>query len=187
MAGDTAGAPQKPQRSLVVLDTETTGLTEQDIVVEVAWWRLDTDERGRFVPAHDVAWVLEHAHPDALVINGYRERLADAAQDDNTELARLHHALRGQVLGGSNIRYDAAKMARLFQAAGMHPEPWHYHLAELSSYAAGVLSLPLSKPPGLAACCALLDVPPGDHTAEADVTATGRCFLALAEKAGVTI
>lgn len=176
---------EKPKRRLVVVDTETTGLTEKDIIVEVAWWDLGTDERGRFVPAHDVGWVLENAHPDALTLNGYHARLLDAEHDDGTELDRLHRVLRGQVIGGSNIRYDVAKLARLFAGNGLHPEPWFYHLAELAPYACGVLGLPLTDPPGLAACCELLSVPPGDHTAEADVTATGECFRALMAKAGV--
>lgn len=180
--GDTA--PEKPRRRLVVVDTETTGLTERDIVVEVAWWDLGTDERGRFVPRHDVAWVRANAHPDALTLNGYEQRLVTATQDDGTELARLHHALRGQIIAGSNVRYDAAKLAHLFRHHGMFPEPWHYHLMELAPYCAGVLGLPVSDPPGLARCCELLAIPPGDHTAEADVTATGLCFRALMEKAG---
>lgn len=173
------------ERRIVALDTETTGLTEKDIVVEVGWWDLTTDERGHFVPRHDVAAVLATAHPDALEINGYRERLADAPQDDGTEMLRLHHVLRGQILAGSNVRFDANHLSRMFRTAGMHPEPWHYHLAELAPYTAGVLGLPLSDPPGLARVCELLGVQPGDHTAEADVTATGECFRALFAKAGV--
>lgn len=173
-------------RRLLVLDTETTGLTQRDIVVEIAWWDLVSDERGSFVPRHDVAWVREHAHPDALVLNGYEQRIATAVQDDGTELRRLHHALRGQVLAGSNVRFDAAHLARLFQSSGMHAEPWHYHLSELASYAAGVLGLSPSDPPGLARCCDLLSVSPGDHTAAEDVRATVECFRALMAKAGVT-
>lgn len=174
------------RRRLVCLDTETSGLSDRDVIVEIAYWDVDADRRGCFVPAHDVAWVLEHAHPDALAINGYNARLVDATHDDGTELLALHHALRGQCLAGSNIRYDAAKLSRLFVANGMHPEPWHYHLIELSSYAAGVLGLDPCAPPGLAKCCDLLGIPAGDHTAEADVQATGLAFKALMAKAGVT-
>lgn len=175
----------KPKRRLVCVDTETSGLTARDVVVEVSWWDLGTDERGSFVPAHDVEWVREHAHPDALVLNGYESRIANAAQDDGTELARLHRVLRGQCIGGSNVRFDAAGLARTFTAAGMHPEPWFYHLSELSPYACGVLGLPPTDPPGLAACCELLGVAPGDHSAAEDVRATGECFRALMAKAGV--
>jgi DNA polymerase-3 subunit epsilon len=173
-------------RRLVVVDTETTGLTDKDIIVEIAWWDLGTDERGVFIPQHDVAWVLMNAHPDALAMNGYEQRLANAPQNDGSALTRLHHVLRGQCIGGSNIRYDVAKLSRLFAANRLRPEPWFYHLAELSPYACGVLGLPPTDPPGLSKCCDLLGIPAGDHTAAADVTATGLAFKALMAKAGVT-
>lgn len=184
-----ASAPaitEKPKRHVVVVDTETTGLTERDIAVEVAWWDLDTDERGRFVPKHNTAWVLANAHPDALAINGYEQRLADATQDDGTGVSRLHEVLRGQVLAGSNVRFDAGKLAALFDVWGLAKEPWFYHLAELGPFAAGTLGLPLWDMPGLSASCELLDIEPGDHTAEADVTATGLCFRALQARAQVS-
>lgn len=176
---------EKPKRRLVCVDTETTGLREQDIPIEVAWHDMGTGEHGCFIPRHDVDKVRANAHPDALALNGYEERIAGAVQDDGTELRRLHLALRGQVLAGSNVRFDAAKLARLFERWGMAPEPWTHRLGELAPYAAGVLGLPLGDLPGLAACCELLGVEPGDHTAEADVAATVRCFEALAGKAGV--
>ncbi len=177
-------------RELVIVDVETTGLEPHDICVEVGWHDLRTGEHGGFVPSHDVAWVLENAHPKALEVNGYRERLVEAKQDDGSELHRLHHRLRGQSLGGSNVRTDAAHMARMFVAAeGLVREPWHYHLAELSSYACGVLGLPITEPPGLWTCCELLGVEPeGDvHTAQGGASATARCFTALMAKAGVTL
>lgn len=176
-------------RGLVIVDVETTGLEPHDICVEVGWHDLRTGEHGGFVPAHDVAWVLENAHPKALEVNGYRERLVDAKQDVlGIELDGLHRRLRGQSLGGSNVRTDAAHMARLFDVAGMVREPWHYHLAELSSYACGVLGLPVTEPPGLWTCCELLGVEPEDdvHTAEGGASATARCFAALIERAGAT-
>jgi DNA polymerase-3 subunit epsilon len=169
---------------LVIVDVETTGLEPHDICVEVGWHDLRTGEHGGFVPAHDVAWVLDNAHPRALEVNGYRERLVDAKQDDGYEVHRLHHRLRGQSLGGSNVRTDAAHMARLFADEDLAREPWHYHLAELSSYACGVLGIPITDPPGLWSCCELLGVEPeGDvHTAEGGASATARCFTALMAK-----
>jgi hypothetical protein len=178
---------EKPRRHVVVVDTETTGLREQDITVEVAWWDLDTDERGRFVPKHNVEWVRANAHPDALALNGYEQRISGATQDDGAGVRRLHEVLRGQVLAGSNVRFDAAKLAALFAVWGLAREPWFYHLAELGPYAAGVLGVPLWDMPGLSGTCALLDIPPGDHTAEADVTATGLAFRTLMARTAVTV
>lgn len=186
---DTTGTPAeevpKPKRRRVVVDTETTGLRDHDIPIEVAWHDIDSGEHGHFIPRHDVDKVRANAHPAALELNGYEQRIAHAAQDvDGIELDRLHRALRGQVLAGSNVRFDARMLAGLFDRWGMVPEPWHYHLGELAPYACGVLGLPLGELPGLAACCELLGVEPGDHTAEADVRATVRCLQVLAEKAG---
>lgn len=175
---------EAPKRRLVVVDVESTGLRERDIPVEVAWRDVDTGEHGCFVPRHNVVWVREHGQPDALALNGYEARIAPAEMDDGTELDRLHQALRGQVLGGSNVRFDARMLARLFAAWGRPAEPWHFRLAELSSYAAGVLGLPLGDLPGLSGVCNLLGIRPGDHTAAEDVRATTECFQALAAKAG---
>lgn len=188
--GEAPAAPvevENPRRHIVVVDTETTGLSSRDIAVEVAWWDLDTDERGRFVPKHNVAWVMENAHPDALAMNGYHERLAGAQQDDGTGVRRLHEVLRGQVLAGSNVRFDAGKLAALFEVWGLAKEPWFYHLGELGPYAAGVLRVPLWDMPGLSGTCALLEIPAGDHTAEADVTATGLAFRNLMARVAVNV
>lgn len=111
-------------RRLIVVDVETTGLESHDICVEVGWHDVESGEHGSFVPAHDVAWVLANAHPRALEVNGYRERLVDAAQDDGTEVRRLHERLGGHVMGGSNVRTDAVHVARLFDAAGLVPMPF---------------------------------------------------------------
>lgn len=177
---------QEFSRQLVIIDVETSGLEPHDICVEVGWHVAATGEHGSFVPAHDVTWVLEHGHPRALAINGYRERLQHAPQDDGTEVARLHRIVAGKTLGGSNVRTDAAHMARLHDAAGLEREPWHHRLAELPSYAAGVLGLPITDLPGLWACCELLGVDTEDdvHSAAGGAAATARCFAALARLAG---
>lgn len=169
-------------RRLLVLDTETSGLRPFDVCVEVSWHDLGTDERGTFIPRHSVRWVLENGQPEALELNGYRDRIAEAKQDNGSEAARLHEALRGQRLAGANPAFDARHMERLFRASGMHPDPWHHRLADITNLTAGALDIdPADDLPGLSACCDLWGVPPGDHTAAADVEATRRCFLALAQ------
>jgi len=182
MSGET------PKRRTVVVDCESTGLTDQDIAVEIAWWDLDTDERGSFIPFHDEGWVRKHGHPDALRINGYLDRLAGKPQDDGTETRRLHHVLRGQCIAGANIgRADCAWLVKAFRQAGLHPEPWNYRLGEIGPYAAGVLGLRLSDAPGLSDICVRLGIDPEPevHTAENGVTVTGLALKALSEKAGV--
>lgn len=173
-------------RRIVVVDVESTGLRDIDICVEVAWHDLTRGDTAAFIPEHDVAWVFINGQPDALALNGYADRLADVdMQDDGQRLLDLHMALRGQVLAGANPAFDAAHLSRLFVRAGLHPDPWHHRLLDLSAYAAGVLGLNPGELPGLASVCDLLSIPAGDHTAAADVAATAACFQALFEKAGI--
>ena len=180
--------PDHPTRTLYVVDVETSGLEPHDICVEVAWENVTTGEAGSFVPAHDVDWVLANAHPKALEVNGYRERLIDAPHDDGTMLADLWARLDGNVIGGSNVRIDADHTGRLFAAAGLRREPFHYRLVELSTAVAVALGLPLTESPGLWDSCTLLGVAPEDdvHAAAGGAAATARCFRALAAlRAGV--
>lgn len=174
-------------RHLVIVDVETSGLRDFDACVEVAWLDVDTGARGAFVPAHDPAWVARYGQPAALNLNRYTERLADAPQDDGTELVRLYLALRGNALAGSNPGFDAGHLTTLFLAYDLTPiEPWHHRMPDVSNYAAGVLGLDPRELPGLAKVCELLGVEPGDHTAERDVDATAACFARLAEIAAET-
>ena len=171
-------------RPIVVVDTETSGLDlDEDFAVEVAWWNLKTDERGSFVPIHDVARVLTPRNVPALRVNRYIDRLADAPQDmDFVELNRLHDQLDGATLAGSNPAFDAVFLARMFAEGGRtRLRPWHYRMLDLAAYAAGVLGLP--EVPGLSTVCGELHIDQPDHSAEGDVTATGRCLLALIDRA----
>jgi DNA polymerase-3 subunit epsilon len=175
-------------RRVVVVDVETTGLNPlHQVAVEVAWWDLDTGERGVFVPPHS-DFDMQHAEPRALELNGYYDRGLDNPNGwdwGGKELGRLHDVLQGQTLAGSNPRFDAAFLHQLFVDDAREPEPWHHRLLDVSAYAAGVLGL--VELPGLSAVCEQLGVAPGDHTAAADVTAAGRALLELRERrAGLT-
>lgn len=166
-------------RQLVVVDVESSGLREADLTVEVAWRNVDTGERGEFVPAHNTAWVLRFGQPTALEMNGYRERLLEAPQDDGTEVARLHTALTGNCLAGSNPGFDwYMHLSRLFRRHRLG-QPHHHRMPDISNYAAGVLGIDPRELPGLARVCELLGVEAPDHTAAGDVRATGECFDAL--------
>lgn len=167
-------------RHLVVVDTETNGLDpEHHEPVEVAWWNLTTDVRGHFITAHDVHKVLWKADVKALQVNRYVDRIADRVpHSHHTETYDLHDQLKGNTLAGSNPAFDAVMLRKLQDLAS---SPWHYRLFDLSAYAAGALGL--DELPGLATVCELLNIEPGDHTAEADVTATGLCIRALQARA----
>lgn len=190
--------PRAP-RQLIVVDVETNGLDlERHQAIEVAWWNLTTNERGYFIPRHDVHEVLATAELEALRINRYIERIAGLLPMDD---GRQADELWGQfvptgigdpdgvrhTLVGCNPRFDAAMVTKVFVRSPvtefLEPEPWHHRLWDLSTYAAGVLGL--DELPGLSTICELLGIEPGDHTAEADVTATALCFRVLQAKAGI--
>lgn len=166
---------------VIVVDTETTGLDhEQDFAVEVAWQDYATGETGCFVPAHDPELVLAVAHPTALEVNGYRERIMHRPQDDGTEVDRLHDALDGATVVGSAPALDGAMLAKLFLAReGLRARPWHHRVVDLGSYAAGVLGLPLDDVQGLWWLSGHLGVERPDHGALTDVRSTVACLRAL--------
>ena len=168
-------------RALVVVDTETTGLDPTvHVPVEVGWWNLHTGERGLFIPVHTQA-DLRRADPKALEINRYWERGLDLeAQWDEAQwcLERLHKALVGNSLVGSNPVFDASMLNPLFQRHGLAPGPWHYALLDVGTYAAGVLGLSIGERLTLSELCQLFGMPQ-THDAEGDVTVTGRCLLEL--------
>ena len=167
-------------RDLIVVDCESTGLRRGfDIAVEVAWMNVDTGESGEFVPYHSVAWVLEFADPVALEINGYRDRLMSAKQDDGTETVRLHEVLKDNALAGSNPRADADWLVPVFAEHGLDGEPQHYRFPDVASFGSGVLGINPRELQGLFGISSRLGVKPGDHTAMADVVATAECFRRL--------
>lgn len=175
-------------RQIVVVDVETTGLDpERHIAVEVAWWNLSTDEFGSFVPPHPLGVALA-GDLEALRTNRYVDRLADAVQDTSGHAAGyLWDKLHENTLAGCNPAFDAAFLRKMFREAydGQRdvvpgPPDWHHRLLDLSAYAAGVLGIPVTELPGLAAVCERLGVPHVEaHTAHGDVAATVACFRAL--------
>lgn len=174
---------EEAKRPIVVVDVETTGLhPEYHHVIEVAWWNLDTDEHGEFIPRHEWADIARSAQPEALRINRYLDRIHGKPQDeDKTELRRLVEQLNGARMAGSNPRFDYAFLAPLidrhYDNVGVF-EP-HHRLLDLSAYAAGVMHMDPHEMPGLAKVCDLLQVDPPDHSAAGDVRATGECLKAL--------
>jgi DNA polymerase III epsilon subunit-like protein len=193
---------------MICVDLETNGLDrERHEAVEVAWENVQTRESGLFIPRHRVAEVLAAAapYPIGLQKNRYIERsLWDPMRwDDGTELVRLWEQFVGEdpfdprdleerdplpkrIFVAVNPGFDAHFLSKLFlcdgDICGHEPEPWDYHLRDLGSYAAGVLSLPLDHPPlKFLGICELLGVTPGDHTAAGDVHALAECVRALAD------
>lgn len=171
-------APDLTAATVVVCDVESDGLHPGSQAVEIAWLNRLTGERGCFVPPHKLD---DASDPYALDLNGYWARLADQPHDDGTQAARLHVQFAGQAtLAGSNPRVDAGWIGRVFQAAGLTPDPWKHRLYEIGNVAYGTLGLwPHGRIPGLKDVCEALGIETSNHEAAADVEATDRCITAL--------
>lgn len=172
-------------RKLIVVDLETTGLRDTDIPIEIAAIP-PSGAPHYFVPYLAMA-DLDRVDPDALRINRYFERGVYKNQRDPAQTRKryveLHEMLTGNTLGGSNPRFDAGMLSRRFVNYCLSPEPWHHRLADLSAYAAGVLSIPATELPGLDTVCELLGVVNREpHSAMGDAQATADCFRLLMER-----
>lgn len=166
-------------RYYTVTDIESSGLSPTlHQVVEAGFWNFGTGERMSFIPPH----TLENADPEALIVNRYHERDLgnEALWDDGSGLRRLHAALDGNWLVGSNPSFDASFLSPLFLKHGLDPEPWHYSSPfDLGLYGCGVLNRPMGGRFSAARLCAALNVEPGDHSALGDVISEGTCLIEL--------
>lgn len=155
-------------RPHIIIDTETSGLTQDDELVEVAAKEVGGDHR---------VWHLVIPHNTALVgpfvrdLISYDERrlYEPATWAHEQEIQDFLEALRGVTLVGANPMFDAAMLERAFGVA-----PWHYRTLDLESIA--FASGHFDDVPGLAAICAYARglgwvVPEPDHTAMGDVLA----------------
>ncbi len=164
----------------VVVDCETSGLNpDAQVVVEVAWWCLETGVRDRFVPPHDEFDML-CAEPKALELNGYYDRGLDNPNGwdrDGAALRAFHEVLAGRAWAGANPRFDLAFVRPLFIEAGLDPEPCHHRLLDIEATARVVFGW--KDVPGMRDICTELGITPGDHTAAGDVASEGVALLEL--------
>jgi ATP-dependent DNA helicase DinG len=173
-------------RSLVFIDTETTGLlpTRHELV-EVAW-AIEDGPVQRLVLPH----AFIDPDPVALKVNGYLDR---DLYDQTTwatprQVMDLAEALAGNTLVGANPAFDAGFLSAYFDRNGLVSAPWHYRLLDIQAY--GMAVLRLTEMPGLAELVRLLTergftVPESDHTAAADVKATRAVFRLLQAELGL--
>lgn len=170
-------------RHLIVVDTETTGLDmDRAVAVELAAVNVTTGEEFYLVP-----WVdrTEFARfdPEALTVNRYFERRLFEQVSHNTaaELWNFVEFMDGHTFAGSNPRYDAVLIEKMFGKYDIEPT-WHHRLADISPYAAGALALDPTDLPGLARICDALGVENEDpHSALGDARATAECFRRVGE------
>jgi DNA polymerase-3 subunit epsilon len=169
-------------RHLVIIDLETTGLNVATCQpLEVAAINTVTGEELTFVPFVTKS-ALSEAEPMALKVNRYYERgvWEEMLPDEDTNrqyYGTLADILKGNTLGGSNPRFDAAVLSRFTG------EVWHHRLADIANYAAPAMGRPPHNLPGLADVCKHFDIVNHEaHSAYYDAQATAACFRELAKQ-----
>jgi hypothetical protein len=156
--------------NLVFLDTETTGLTLEHDVWEIAFAVGDGP-----VYTYQVEHSLRNADLKALEINGYRDRVrSPEGQDVDSD---IHPLLKGKTIVGANPSFDAYRLERRWGRA-----PWHHRLVDVESMAVPLLRL--EKPLGLKGLVDELTVrgfsiPENDHTAAGDVVTVREVYKVL--------
>lgn len=154
---------------LLFVDTETTGLTMNHDVWEIAYAAGD----GRifdYIVEHD----LRNSDPKALELNGYFNRGFKAYKTPDYQ---IKPNFVGKTIVGANPSFDAYRLAQRWGEA-----PWHYRLVDVESMAVPLLGL--TKPLGLKGLVDALSVlgyniPENDHTAAGDVATAREVYRSL--------
>jgi hypothetical protein len=163
-----------PERPLVFVDTETTGLHADAQVFELGWKREDSDTVNTLIVPH----TLYGADPIALKVNRYRERgiaLKHVASD--LEIDAFRRDATDATLVIANPVFDVPYLMALigFQV-------WHYRITDIESYAMPILGY--ARPQGMSTIYRDLtrlgyQLPEPDHTAGRDVEALESVFHIL--------
>jgi hypothetical protein len=158
--------------SRVVNDTETTGLSLEHDVWEVA---LAVGEGP--VNTFQLPHSLRNADPKALELNGYFSRFVGWERVSRLADYDIPRWLEGKTLIGANPAFDAYRLERRWGRA-----PWHYRLIDVESMAVSVLDL--GRPLGLKGLVEYLtvqgwEIPENDHTAAGDVATTREIYRAI--------
>lgn len=164
-------------RELIVVDTETTGLSEYSAIVEVAAVNVDTGVEFYFVPNTDeVKFTTKDFF--ALKLNGYIERelwkqqLSPNGTRDHYYM--LGAMLKGNTFAGSNPAFDQRVLSKKVDVT------WHHRLGDLATFAAGKMNRDITDLPGLSDVAEFFGVEiPGRHGALEDARATAELFRVL--------
>jgi hypothetical protein len=163
-----------PERPLVFVDTETTGLHEAAQAFELAWKREDQDVVSTLILPH----TLYGADPIALKVNRYREReIQSRWVAGELDIDRFRVDATDATLVIANPVFDVPYLMALigFQV-------WHYRIIDIESYAMPILGH--TRPQGMSTIYRELvglgyQLPEPDHTAGRDVEALEAAFCIL--------
>jgi DNA polymerase III alpha subunit (gram-positive type) len=161
-------------RTIVFVDTETTGLHRDAQAFELAWKIEDDNVIKTMILPHS----LYGADPVALEINRYRERgISPYGAASEMAIDGFRQDATDATLVIANPAFDVPHLMNLlgFQV-------WHYRIIDIESYAMPVLGH--SRPQGMHTIFKELtelgyDLPEPDHTAGRDVEAMESAFHIL--------
>ena len=165
---------EAPERNLIFLDTETTGLLSVHQIWEVAW-AVNDGEVSSALWNH----TLDKADPFALGINNYSSRIkgweaTDEAWNDRAQAEYdFQQIVKGQTIVAANPAFDALKFKERWGS-----EIWHYRMIDIESYALPYFDR--TQTMGLHSIAEGLGVDVPDHSAEQDVKTLQACFYKLA-------
>lgn len=134
--------------AIVFLDTETTGLTDQDEIWEFAAIRR---EAGK--PDEHLSFFIEHYLERAKQLppkfredhdNRYKFDGWANSKVDSVDL--IHNILRDRAhIVGAVPSFDTGFLTRLYAEVGREPN-WHYHLIDVENLVVGYLAAKWGKP-----------------------------------------
>ncbi|WP_378944485.1 exonuclease domain-containing protein [Paracoccus sp. R86501] len=162
----------------VVFDTETTGLTDRDVIVQIAGLRL---ARGRLTGERFETLVNpgRPIPPSSTAIHGITDAMVRDAPDLTAALTAFRHFCGDDVLVALNAPFDMGFLRRAAGQTGAHFDNRVLDTVLLSAMVWGQ-----SEEHSLDALTARLGItiPPQDrHTAMGDTAATAQAFLQLVQ------
>ncbi len=163
-----------PERPLVFVDTETTGLHAEAQAFELAWKREDQDVVSTLILPH----TLYGADPIALKVNQYREReIPSMWVAGELDIDRFRVDVTDATMVIANPAFDVPHLMNIlgFQV-------WHYRIIDVETYAMPILGH--TRPQGMSTIYRELtelgyQLPEPDHTAGRDVEALESVFHIL--------
>ena len=126
---------------LVFLDTETTGLSLDDDIWDIAMIVADGES-----PPVEYQFFVQHSRAKAAMLPESFRADHDARYDfwsamSPGEAARLvWDSTAGAHIVGAVPNFDTERLARLIQAELLVKPKWHYHLIDVETLAVGYLS-----------------------------------------------
>ncbi|MGZ3216787.1 exonuclease domain-containing protein [Paracoccus sp. T5] len=160
----------------VVFDTETTGLTPQDSIVQIAGLRL---ARGRLTGERFETLVNpgRPIPPASTAIHGITDRMVAEAPDLTAALNAFHHFCDDSVLIAHNAPFDMGFLRRASAETGAHFDNRVLDTVLLSAMVWGQSAV--HSLDALTERLGIVIPPEARHTAMGDTIATAEAFLRL--------